>query len=413
MIKQLSIILLSLLLTIFNTNFLYAEIKNVSIEKMIDDMSIEDKIGQMFIIRLEMLDPEYKSDKQSGKTIIHTSITDKMKQFYNEYPAGGIILFSRNIENEEQLKNLTQQIHDLSELTPFVSIDEEGGSVSRIANNSNFDVPRFTSNEAIANTNNIEKAYDLGYSIGSYLSKFGIDLDFAPVADINTNSNNKIIGKRAFGSDPYLAGEMIAMCIAGFRDTNILTCIKHFPGHGDTSSDSHLGSVFTYKTWDEMLNEEIIPFKYGISSNTNMIMIGHISAPNVTGNNEPATLSYELLTNKLRDELGYEGIIITDSFEMGAITNNYTVKDAVIKAVNAGVDIILMPENYIEAFNAFKEAIDNKEISIERVNESLKRILTLKDERFSLLNIDNNNVDSNNMLMFPNKKLLELLKTHK
>lgn len=412
MIKKISIFILTFCLLVFNTNLLYVKANELDIDKLINDMSLDEKIGQMFFIRLEMLDPDYISDKQSGKTIIHTSVTKEMKDTYKDYPCGGIILFSRNIENPDQLKELTNSIHDLGIITPIVSIDEEGGSVSRIANNPNFNVTKFTSNEDIANTNDIYKAYDLGYTIGSYLNEYGIDLDFAPVADVNTNKDNKVIGNRAFGSDPYLAAQMVAMSIAGFKDTNTLTCIKHYPGHGDTNSDSHLGSVYTYKTWDELNDNELIPFKYGISSNTDMIMVGHISAPNITGNDEPATLSYELLTNKLRNELGYQGIIITDSFEMGAIVNDYDIKDAIVKAINAGVDIILMPENYKEAFKAFKDAVNNNEISIQRVDESLKRILTLKDNRFNLFDIKDENIKSSNMLIFPNRKLLELFKLH-
>lgn len=410
MVKKIAIIVLSLFLIVFNSNLLNAKFSSNDIESIINDMSLDEKIGQMFFVRLEMLDPAYASDKESGKSIIHTSLTDEMKENYDKYPAGGIILFSRNIENEEQLKELTNAIHELNELIPLVGVDEEGGNVSRIANNPNFDVKRFTNAESIGNTGDNENAYNMGYAIGSYLSKYGVDLDFAPIADVNTNPNNKVIGNRAFGSDPYLVAEMVAMSIAGFHDTNTLTCIKHYPGHGDTNSDSHLGSVYTYKTWDELKEDELIPFKYGITSKTDMIMVGHISAPEVTGNDEPATLSYELLTNKLRNELGYEGIIITDSFEMGAITNNYSAKDAIIKAINAGVDIILMPNNYIEAFNILKEAINNGEISIDRINDSIRRILNLKNDRFSLFEIDDKEINSNNMLTFPNEKLLELLK---
>lgn len=412
MIKKIFILIITFCLLSFNSNLLHINANELDIDKLINNMSLDEKIGQMFFIRLEMLDPEYISDLKSGSKIIHTSITQEMKETYLEYPCGGILLFTRNIENPNQLKELTSSIHSLGIITPIVSIDEEGGSVSRIANNSNFDVKRFTSNEDIASSNDINKAYDLGYTIGSYLNEYGIDLDFAPVADVNTNPNNKIIGSRAFGSDPYLASQMVAMCIAGFKDANILTCIKHFPGHGDTDSDSHLGSVFTYKTWDELKQEELIPFESGISNNTDMIMIGHISAPNITGNDEPATLSYELLTNKLRNELGYEGVIITDSFEMGAIVNDWGSEVALIKAINAGVDIILLPDNYKEAFNIVKDAVNNNEITMERIDESLKRILTLKDKRFSLIKNNDYEISSNNMLVFPNKKLLELLKHH-
>lgn len=409
--KKFITLLLTICLLIFNSNLLYADSSQFYIMKTIDDMSLDEKIGQLFIVRVEMIDPLYISDVKSGKKIIHTSITDEMKKMYDEYPCGGFVLFSRNIENEEQLKNLTSSLHKLNTITPFITIDEEGGSVSRIANNENFDVERFESNEKIAEKGNIEDAYNLGYTIGSYLKKYGIDVDFAPVADINTNPNNKIIGKRAFGSDPDIASKMVSECIKGFHDVGIATCVKHFPGHGDTSSDSHLGKVYTYKTWDELKEAEIIPFESSINDKTEMIMVGHISTPNITGNDDPATLSSELLTNKLRKELNYKGIIISDSFEMGAIVEYYDAKEAIVKAINAGVDIILLPENYKESFKALKEAVLDGEVSEQRIEESLIRILSLKNKMFSLFNKTNENISSHNMLVFPNKKLLELFKT--
>lgn len=411
MIKKLFTILITFSLLFFNTSLLNADDKDALILNVINNMSLEEKIGQMFIIRIEMLNPEYISDKESGKTIIHTDITDEMKDTYSNYPCGGFILFSKNITDEEQLKSLTSSIHELSDLTPIVSIDEEGGSVSRIANNSNFDVVRFQCNEKIAESGNTDKAYELGYMIGSYLKEYGIDLDFAPVADINTNPNNKVIGQRAFGSDPYTAAKMVNMAIAGFHDVGMATCIKHFPGHGDTSSDSHLGRVYTYKTWDELKQAELIPFEYGISKETEMIMVGHISAPNITGNDDPATLSYELLTNKLRNELGYQGVIISDSFEMGAITEYYETKDALIKAINAGVDIILMPENYIEAFECVKQAVLDNEITEERINESVYRILSMKNKMFDLFNTEKE-INSTDTLIIPSKNKLEIIKTN-
>lgn len=400
MIKKFFTFTLVLLLLIFNTSLLNAK-KDDEILKTINNMTLEEKIGQLFIIRLEALDASYTTDKECGKKIIHTSLTEEMKQTYSSYPCGGIILFTRNIENEKQLKELTSSIHDLNSITPLVSIDEEGGSVSRIANNPNFDVIKYSSAKDIGDAGDVNKAYELGYMIGSYLNDYGIDLDFAPVADVNSNPNNKVIGDRSFSSNCFTVAKNVAMCIAGFHDVGILTCIKHFPGHGDTSSDSHLGSVYTYKTWDELKENEIMPFEYGIASNTDMIMVGHISTPNITGNNEPASLSYELITNKLRNELNYNGVIITDSFEMGAIMNNCNTKEAIIKTINAGVDIILMPENYIEAFNALKEAIENNEITIDRIDESLYRILSLKNAKFSLFEYDDS-ITSKDLLITSN-----------
>ena len=192
-----------------------------------------------------------------------------------------------------------------------------------------------------------------------------------------------LFGKRAFGNEPNLVANMVKSTISGFHDCNIMTSIKHFPGHGDTQTDTHKGYASTLKTWDEMLNCEIIPFKENLQ-NTDMVMVAHISAPNVTNDNLPSSLSSIMINDKLRTELGYNGVVITDSFEMEAITNNYTTEDALIKSINSGVDIILMPTDYIEAFNIIKNAIKNNTISEERINQSVLRILNLK-EKYNLL----------------------------
>ncbi len=372
--NKILITLLSIFLSIFSS----VQINSLDIiEDVLKDMTLDEKIGQLFIIRLEALDPDYVSDIASGDIISHQSLTSEMIETYKKYPCGGITLFSRNIVNKIQLKDLTSDIHNLNIISPLICIDEEGGNVTRIASNKNFDVEKFPTNEEIANEYDPSYACYEASTISSYLKEYGIDVDFAPVSDINTNLNNKVIGKRAFGSDPNIASEYIVNYINGLHANNIASCIKHFPGHGDTSNDSHADLVYTYKTWEELLDEELITFKSGIDNNTDMVMLGHISTPNVTNNDLPASLSSEIIS-KLRNELNYNGIIITDSFEMGAISKHYLSKQAAVLAIKAGVDIILMPENYIEAYDGVKEAVLNNEISIERINESVRRILSLK-----------------------------------
>ena len=166
------------------------------------------------------------------------------------------------------------------------------------------------------------------------------------------------------------------------HEKNIMTCIKHFPGHGDTSGDSHVGFTYTDKTWEEMKECEMISFIGGIKADTDMIMVAHIAAPEVTGTDTIATFSYTLITDKLRNELGYNGVIITDSMEMGAIVDNYEADEAAIRAIKAGADIILLPQEYTKAFEGLKEAVLSGEISEERINESVYRILTLKQKHF-------------------------------
>ena len=358
------------------------EIKTDMISSRIEKMTLDEKIGQLFIIRPDCLDPEYISDDKNPAYKVFTEVTEGMRETYKKYPAGGFALFSKNIVDEEQMISFNEQLHSLNELIPVIGVDEEGGSVSRIANNENFDVPRYSSMEDVAEKNDPDYTYMAGYNIGSYLSDLGFDLDFAPVADVNTNPKNKVIGERAFGSDPYTASVMVQDFIFGMHEKNIMTCIKHFPGHGDTSGDSHVGFTYTDKTWEEMKECEMISFIGGIKADTDMIMVAHIAAPEVTGTDTIATFSYTLITDKLRNELGYNGVIITDSMEMGAIVDNYEADEAAIRASKAGADISLLPQEYTKACEGLKEAVLSGEISEERINESVYRILTLKQKHF-------------------------------
>ena len=340
---------------------------------MIENMTLREKVGLLFFIR-----PEDLCEFDAGLGPHDpTGFNDEQKKFYEEYPAGGFVLFEHNIVDEEQLNALTYALNTLPG-DPLLCIDEEGGIVSRIARNKNFDVETFESMEAIALTGDTDLAYHAGDTIGNYLKKYGFDIDFAPVADLNTNPKNPIIGERAFGADPYLAGEMVNAFINGLHDNGIGGCTKHFPGHGDTSTDTHTGYAKTEKTLEEIRNCELIPFKYSIDNDVDMIMVAHISTPNITGNDEPASLSYDMITKLLREELGYDGVVITDALEMKAVSKVYSSGEASVKAFEAGADILLMPVNYKEAFDAVYEAVTSGEISEERLDESVKRILKLK-----------------------------------
>lgn len=340
------------------------------LKQKIETLSLREKVGQLFIIV-----PEALTSSSEGTS---KSVTDSMKKMYTQYPAGGFVLFAKNISDPTQLIRYTKDLHKLNDIIPFLCVDEEGDIVARLANNSSFDLPRFGSMESIAISKDTSKAYNAGDIIGEYLARYGFDIDFAPVADVNTNPKNPVIGRRAFGSDPNLAGEMVSKVLEGLHRHNVYGCIKHFPGHGDTSADTHVGAAQTLKTWEQMKSCEMIPFKRGIDAGAKLVMVAHINAPNVTGNDEPASVSRCIITDKLRKEIGYDGVIITDSFSMGGITNQYTSAEAAVKAIKAGVDIVLMPQNYIEAFDAVMHAVQTGDISEECIDKSVYRILALK-----------------------------------
>ncbi len=356
------------------------------VETLLSSMSLEEKVGQLFIIRPESLSTELTPQQAHDTTEYGvTEWTEDMALQLEKYPAGGVAIFGKNISSPEQLKNFVAAMQQASSLPLFMGVDEEGGSVSRLANSPAFRtdegyvLPQFKSMAEIGASGDTGAARTVGFTIGCYLAEYGFNLDFAPVADTNTNPDNVVIGDRAFGSDPELVSQMVASELDGLHSAEVLGCIKHFPGHGDTVGDTHDGYVSIQKTWDELLSAELIPFINNLD-NTDMVMVAHISLPNVTGDGLPASLSGELISGKLRGELGYDGVVITDSLAMGAIAQEYSSADCAVMALDAGVDILLMPEDYAAAFEGVVQAVEEGRLSMERIDESVARVLELKDQ---------------------------------
>jgi len=295
------------------------------------------------------------------------------------YPVGGIILYAHNIQDETQLAAFIPQIRALNG-SPLLCIDEEGGRVARIGKNENFNVKTYESMGSIGATGNPQNAYECGNTIGSYLHRYGFDIDFAPVADVNTNPENIVIGARAFSDNPEVAATMVVNYLQGLKDAGVTGCMKHFPGHGDTKADTHYGYAQSLKTWEELMGCEMITFKAGIAWGTQLIMTAHIGVPNVTGADIPATMSSVILKDKLRGELGYRNIIITDAMEMGAITQQYSNAEAAVGTLQAGADIVLGPQHFVEAFDAVVKAVEDGRLSESRIDNSVRRILKLKSQ---------------------------------
>ena len=357
------------------------------VEAQLQKMTLREKVGQLFYVRPECLDTTIHFNQPSSidgstddiKAIKLQAVNATMKGVNEKYPVGGIILYAHNIEDEAQLSAFISQIRALNG-SPLLCIDEEGGRVARIANNANFEVEKFESMGAIGATGDPQNAYYCGNTIGTYLRRYGFDIDFAPVADVNTNPENIVIGARAFSDNPEVAAPMVTNYLQGLKDAGITGCIKHFPGHGDTKADTHYGYAQSLKTWDEMLNCELITFKAGIQWGTQLIMTAHIGTPNVTGSEVPATMSSFILQDKLRGELGYQNIIITDAMEMGAITQQYNNTEAAVGTLQAGADIVLGPQNFVKAFDAVVKAVEDGTLTEERINQSVRRILKLKKQ---------------------------------
>lgn len=351
---------------------------NAAVEKQLQQMSLQEKVGQMFIVRPEALDPDaYYNSPTDLKSLSLQSVNDRMRETATKYPMGGIILFSNNIKDPVQLMSFVADLKAFPS-HPLMCIDEEGGIVARLANNKSFHLPKFANMTQLAASGKTKDVSEAANAIGSYLAQYGFDIDFAPVADVNTNPRNIVIGPRAFSSDPAIAATMVKAYLKGLQKNGVLGCLKHFPGHGDTTADSHFGYAMSRKNWEEIKECEMIPFKAGISAGAQLVMTAHISLPNVTGSNTPSTLSPMILQDKLRGELGFDGVIVTDAMEMGAIIRQYPVEDACVAAIKAGVDILLCVREYPKVFDTVVAAVRRGEIPESRIDESVRRILKMR-----------------------------------
>jgi beta-N-acetylhexosaminidase len=334
---------------------------------LLESMTLREKVGQLFIARAEQLLPE------AG---FITEVTPELETALTEYPLGGIILFADNVVTPEQLLALNAGLSEVSEIPPFIAVDEEGGLVARLAKNRAFHLPRYTSAMDVGASGNPEDALEMGRTIGGYLAEYGFNLDFAPVADVHTNPKNPVIGTRAFSTDPVVAAQMAAAFADGLEENGIIATFKHFPGHGDTAEDSHSGIAVVYKTKDALESYEFLPFREATARD--MVMVAHVALPNVTGDMTPATLSRPIVTGILKEELGFDGLVITDAMEMGAIVETYGSGTAAVAALQAGCHIILIPQNLPEAFDAVLAALEDGTLTTQWLDDTVRKILEFK-----------------------------------
>ena len=337
------------------------------VELLLSSMTLRQKVGQLFIIRPEAL---------TGGAAEKTQVTDAFLEALEQYPVGGFALFAENLTGEVQVADFNRALRDACGIAPFLAVDEEGGLVARLANHAAFDLPRYKSAADVGSSGDYRDALRMGDVIGGYLAEYGFNLDFAPVADVNTNPDNPVIGTRAFSSDPEIAAEMAGAMADGLRQRGIVPTFKHFPGHGDTAQDSHVGLAVTHKTEAQMLSCEWLPFLE--AGPLECVMVAHVSVPELTGDMTPATMSGRLVTEVLKQQLGFRGLVITDSLEMGAVTESYSPGEAALAALNAGCDILLMPADLAEAFEAVVSAVERGSYPAEKLDETVHRILKFK-----------------------------------
>lgn len=339
--------------------------------QIVSGMTLEEKVAQMFFITPEAL-TGYGQVTVAG---------DATNEAYQKYPVGGLIYNSQNLVDIDQTKTMMAKMQQYADsrisLPVFLGVDEEGGSVTRIASNEAYGLTNVDNMSDIGATGDTQNAYQAGVTIGTYLSDLGFNLDFAPVADVLTVSDS-VIGNRSFGTDSELVASMALSELQGLESMGIQGVVKHFPGHGGVSGDSHSGAVSTDKSLEELFASELVPFQRAIDGGAEFLMVGHIAAPNVTGDDTPASLSKVMITDVLRTQMGYQGVVITDAMNMTAITANHAADEAAVLAVNAGADMILMPEDFGKAYNGVIDAVNNGTIEEYRINEAVVRIVKAK-----------------------------------
>ena len=401
-------LLVAMLLTLWTTSAAAQQTESMvgqadnSIESILRSMTTEEKITQMLMIA-----PRY----YDGVGV--TQLNEPFQNLFSRYTFGGVILFAQNAVHAEQTLRLTDSLQKANakpgKPQMFISIDQEGGSVSRLATGT-----QLTGNMALGAIGKPSAARRTGTIIGEELSALGINVDFAPVMDVNNNPANPVIGTRSFSDDPATVSALGTAFIEGLHSEQIMTALKHFPGHGDTGTDSHTGLPQINKTYAELQKNELIPFAAGIAAGAEMIMTAHIQFPKIenatyiskaTGEEIylPATLSKTILTDILRRDMGYDGIIVTDPMNMDAIAKHFDPVDSAVLAINAGVDILLMPvAPYSDAgiqglkygISALVALADSGKISMDNINASVRRILTLKDKHGLLNSYDAENTDA-------------------
>ena len=363
-----------------------------SVDEIIANMTLEEKVVQTLM-------PDFRNWEVDGEEVGVTELNDDIRQIFADYQFGGVILFAENVVETEQTARLVYQMQasqvESDHLPLLIGIDQEGGIVNRLGSGT-----QLPGNMALGATNDPEYSKLAGDIIGSELEALGINVNFAPSVDINNNPKNPVIGLRSFSSDPEIVSEHGLSYIEGIKEHNVAVAAKHFPGHGDTDVDSHFGLPVVDKSFDELMNNELLPFKAVMDADTDMIMTAHIQFPQLESEMKvseedgsdillPATLSPAILTNLVRDEMAYEGIVITDALNMEAIANNFGEVETSILSKKAGADILLMPviirsnddlALLDEVIQGLVDAVESEEIPMDNIDNSVRRILTLKDE---------------------------------
>ncbi len=331
-------------------------------EELLAGMSLREKLCQLMIVRPEVL---------TGESPV-TAAGETTRLALEQYPVGGLIYSVDNLVTQEQTREMIENTQSYSKIPLIISADEEGGNVGRLMYKlgTTFIHSMYSYKDMGEDT-----AYQNALTIGTDMVSCLFNTDFAPVADVWTNPANTVIGDRAYSDEFGQASELVAAAVRGFTESGVICCVKHFPGHGDTSTDTHEGAAVVDKSLEELRGGEFLPFEAGIEAGVDMVMVGHITVTAV--DDEPATISHEVITGLLREELGWDGVVVTDSLDMGALAG-YEIGEVCVKYLEAGGDIMLGIPDLAAALSALETAVTEGRLTEQRIDESALRVLMLK-----------------------------------
>ena len=333
-------------------------------ERLLAEMTLHEKVCQLFVVQPADLVPGF------GRV---TAAGEATRLALERYPVAGLLYDASNLETIDQTRTMLANVQSYSKIPLILTCDEEGGRVNRLMNTvgTTYIGPMLGFKDQ-----GPDKAAENAATIAADMSACGFNMDLAPVADVWSNPKNTVIGDRAYSDDFQQAAQLVAAAVGGFHQGGVACTLKHFPGHGDTSADSHYGSVYVHKTLEELRQAELIPFQAGIDAGADAVMMGHMILDQI--DDQPALFSYQLVTGLLREEMGFTGVVMTDSLQMQAMTDHYGSGEIAVGAVKAGVDILLCPRSLKDGVEALTEAVESGEITEERIDESVLRILRLK-----------------------------------
>ena len=336
------------------------------VASQIAGMSIEQKAAALFFVT-----PEQLLGIETPVTEVGSSISEKL----NQYPVGGIVLKEGNITSAEGLSEMVSNLQVFTQNSLFIGISDEGGEDSPFIT-SGISENVIASQKEIAESLGNTGAYSAGISLGSELKQFGFNVDFAPLADVSLKDGS-IAEQKGFGKDAATNAELARNVVKGLTDQSIFAGVKYFPGYGDATQEGNGGQIISQRTRDD-LKEEYAPYQEAIDAGAKFLMISHVSLPKIRGDKRPASLSPEIITDIVRDEWGYDGIVITDYMDKSCIYQKYTYAEAAVGAIEAGADMILSTKNFTKSYNGILDAVKKGQLTEERIDQSLTRIYKVK-----------------------------------